>query len=288
MEKNKIVLGTVQMGVKYGINQTQPSTVESQMILKKAHNKGIRYLDTAEAYGTAHKLIGDYHTQNPDHKFKIITKFPTIMEEDIRDKIVGFINILKVEELEALLFHSYDFYSKKGAEVISGLKVLKQQKVINKIGVSIYTNAEFESVLSDDDIDIIQLPYNLLDNFNLRGDLLRLAKSRNKIIHTRSAFLQGLFFRNPLEEHRIVVSLRKEIELIRAIAKEENVDIASLALNYCLQEELIDNVLIGVDSVNQLEQNLSVIKHKLSYTSIRKINQIIIHDKDLLNPSLWN
>jgi uncharacterized protein len=285
---NKIILGTVQMGLPYGINQTQISVDDSIRILKIAHDKGVQYLDTAEAYGIAHKLIGKYHTQYPTNKFKIITKFPSVLDEDVSMKIENFLNTLRVESLEAVLFHSYDYFIEEGEDILSNLRELKKQKVIKQIGISVYNNTQFETVISNQDIDIIQLPYNLLDNFNLRGDLLQLAKARNKTIHTRSAFLQGLFFLDPNDDHKIVNRLNNELEILNQIAKGENLEMTALALNYCLQEELIDNVLIGVDSLDQLNQNLSVLKTRLSPSAIKRINEIVVQEKNLLNPSLWN
>jgi aryl-alcohol dehydrogenase-like predicted oxidoreductase len=49
---NKLVLGTVQFGLPYGINNKtgQPKLSESLEILKEAKRNGIEWLDTAEAY----------------------------------------------------------------------------------------------------------------------------------------------------------------------------------------------------------------------------------------------
>ena len=70
----KTVLGTVQLGLDYGVNNSsgQPSESESQIILDGAHSKGIQWLDTAEAYGNSQSLIGRFHS-NSKKRFKIIT-----------------------------------------------------------------------------------------------------------------------------------------------------------------------------------------------------------------------
>ena len=118
--------------------------------------------------------------------------------------------------------------------------------------------------------------------------ILEKAKQQGKIIHARSAFLQGLFFL-PLEKnHRIVRSLKAELILLHKIASEQNISMQSLAINYCLQQELINKVLIGVENLDQLNQNLSNANNVLSADAIDKINKIRISDVDLLNPSLWN
>ena len=65
MIMNKLMLGTAQLGLNYGINNIygQPSLDNSLNILEKANNLGIKYLDTAESYGNAHSLINKYHIE---------------------------------------------------------------------------------------------------------------------------------------------------------------------------------------------------------------------------------
>jgi aryl-alcohol dehydrogenase-like predicted oxidoreductase len=60
-----------------------------------------------------------------------------------------------------------------------------------------------------------------------------------------------------------------------------------LALSYCLHQENIDNVIIGVDSILQLNANIKASSYNISQDDIKVINNIQVKDLDLLNPSLW-
>lgn len=283
----KIILGTVQMGLPYGIQGAGALDLDqSKKIFKKAYTAGVRFLDTAEVYGKAHQVIGNFHSSTK-MKFEIITKLPNVLDRDIGFKVDQYLQELKVEKIETLMFHSFDAYE-KNSKVLKELKNLKKFGLINKIGVSIYTNEQLEKVIENEMIDLIQLPFNLLDNYSLRGELLKRAKKCGKIVHTRSAFLQGLFFMDVDSENRVIRKLRPQLQLLKRIAEKEGRDMASLALNYALQQESIDNVLIGVDSIDQLEKNLSIIGDPLPENSLEEINKIIIRDQNLLNPSLWN
>ena len=94
---NKLILGTVQFGLKYGINNTigKPKKDEVLSLLKVAYNSGIRVLDTAEAYGNAHQLIGNYHKKQADFKFEIITKFPHHIKHNlIKSKVIEYLDIM--------------------------------------------------------------------------------------------------------------------------------------------------------------------------------------------------
>lgn len=285
---NKLILGTVQMGVPYGINNTtgKISLDNSLEILNYAFKNGIEILDSAEAYGNAHAVIGAFHEKYPAKRFEIITKLPNQLEEDIVEKVDSYLNELKVNQLHALLFHSFSSYQ-NNKNNFDGLRTLKLNKKIKNIGVSVYTNVEMEEVLLNDEIDIIQLPFNLFDNTNLREEILEKAKSKGKTIHTRSALLQGLFFKNANEENKTVQSLKTELILLSDISKKHNISISELALSYCADQNTIDNVLIGVDSINQLKDNIQSVNYKIKTEVIDEINSIHVKNLDLLNPSLW-
>ena len=285
---SKFILGTVQMGLHYGINNTKGkgSLDHSLEILGHAFDNGIRILDSAEAYGNAHEIIGKFHNKYPDKIFKVITKLPNRKNDDISAKVEDYLKELNVNQLEALMFHSYDSYQ-NNIENFNILNKLKLEKKIKSIGVSVDTNNEIKKVILNENVDIIQLPFNLFDNSNLRSDILMKAKSKGKIIHTRSAFLQGLFFKDLNERNKIVKKLIKELSLISEISRNENTSISALALSYCLYQKTIDNVLIGVDSLNQLKDNIKSIHYKITPQTIEHINTIKIKNLDLLNPSLW-
>lgn len=285
----KIILGTVQFGLEYGINnkdgKPNPSTVDE--LLNTAFSLGVSTLDTAEVYGNAHVLIGNYHKRNPDKVFKINTKLSHIIGNEVNKRIALYLQQLNVFQIEVLLFHSFEFY-KQNAALIKQLNSYKRDKIIKYLGVSVYTNEQFRQVIEDKTIEVVQLPFNLLDNVTHRGELMQNAKKNGKIVHTRSTFLQGLFFASPTSNSSSVVKLlHTELAFITRICHEYEIPIQKLALSYCLMQENIDSVIIGVDNLNQLSQNLANATFELSTEVIEMINSIHVKDTNLLNPSLW-
>ena len=71
----EIILGTAQLGFKYGITNTdnKPNIAESLLILNTALNNDIKYFDTARSYGDSEYKIGIFKKQT-EKKFNIITK----------------------------------------------------------------------------------------------------------------------------------------------------------------------------------------------------------------------
>ncbi len=280
---NKLILGTVQFGLSYGINNLKgkPEKEIAFQILSYAYENGVRYLDTAELYGNAHDLIGEFHKTNPNKKFDIITKFPHEFDDSLEGKINTYLKQLNVDNLHAVLFHSFESYVKNKSQLN------KKIKSITNVGVSVYTNEQINEVINDPDISIIQLPFNVFDNINLRGDVLIKAKAKNKTVHTRSAFLQGLFFMEKDSRNVIKSRLKKELDLLLNISLKHSIPIVELTLNYCLNQQNIDGVLIGVDSLEQLKENISFSEKKNSIQYINDINKIRIDNIELLNPSMW-
>ena len=287
--RSKFILGTVQFGLEYGINNSigKPSKEKVFEILDYAKSCGIELLDTAKAYGTATNLIEDYN-HNQARPFDIITKFHSdIHSNDLDESLKQFISNNGLDSIYACMFHSYNDY-RTDCKSMTKLVSLKSEGFIKKIGVSVYSNQEIESIINDDQIDLIQLPFNLLDNYQQKGELLEKLREKGKIIHVRSIFLQGLFFKDPNDLSHKLQPLRPALIQIQKIAQEEGLTIEELAISYALSVSSIDNLVIGVDSLEQLKSNLTLEKSRIDQSIIDRINSITISDLSLLNPSNWN
>ena len=250
---SKLILGTVQLGMPYGINNTtgQPSAALGLSILEEAFDQGVRTADTADGYGTAAQLLGAFHATGKE--FRVITKFRiegqlAPLESEIRVSLQR----LRLNSIYCFMLHRFgDFV--QFPEVLRDMVTFKSRGLIEQIGVSVYTNEEFARVLEAKEIDVVQFPFNLLDNLSLRGDLMEQAKRSGKTLHTRSVFLQGLFFKHPENVPNGLTPLQKHIQRIHALAKESRIGIQDLALNYALHQPMIDGVLFGVETLEQLK-----------------------------------
>ncbi len=286
---NRLILGTVQMGLNYGVNNTKGRMPEAEafLILDNAFEQGINTLDTAEVYGNSHELIGDFHKRNKHSIFKVITKLPKDNNYLAAEKVDQYCNELGVSEIEVLMFHDFDSYF-SGNGILDDLEKLKKENKIKSIGVSVYTNEQAEIVINNSLIDVIQIPFNLLDNLNKRGALLAMAEEKGKLIHTRSAFLQGLFFLGEKSLHPAYLVLEPYLNKIHKIAAKHHIAVYRMALLYCLLKKEIGNVLIGVDSLQHLYKNLDYRDHVLLPEAIAEIEGINVKEEEWLNPTKWN
>jgi aryl-alcohol dehydrogenase-like predicted oxidoreductase len=284
---NKIILGSAQFGLNYGINNKEGklSTDKVFEILNYCKLNKINFIDTADAYGDSSKIIGEFQNTT-SFNFSINTKFKT-GSTSISEQLSNSLKLLFTKSIDTYFFHSYnDFinFPKISKELIH----FKQEGKISKIGLSIYDNSEFKKAIESPLIDVIQIPFNLLDNINHRGGLLLKAKEKNKIVQARSVFLQGLFFKNTSDLPQKLRPLEKDLIKIRNIAHVNNISIEKLALQYVSQIKEIDNIIIGVDNLDQLEKNIKYLENELSPQIIRDINQIYFKPAELLYPKNWN
>ncbi len=288
--KSKLILGTVQFGLDYGINNFhgKPSDEEMKSILDYAYNQGVTFLDTAEAYGDSQQRIGNYH-KGVGYKFNLITKysFNIDLPKSIGKRIEHNLSTLNVDRLYSYMFHSFDEYKLYYSEFREDLNNMINAKLIEKLGVSVYTNDEAMQVLEDDSIRLIQFPFNLLDNFSKRESVLRKAKERDVEIHTRSVFLQGLFFKELSQIPNRLQNLNPYLKHIAQFNKDNNMNMYDLSLNYTLKQPLISKVLIGVDSLQQLQENIKSTNINLIEKVVQQINTIDVQEIELLNPANW-
>ena len=283
----KIILGTVQLGLPYGINNQngQPSEAEAFSILDLAWKSNIHTLDTAQAYGNSQAVIKKFSTRNSEKSFQILTKFK-VENTSLSAQLDKTLQELGINNLYSYSYHYFkDTEDKRVREELSNFK---RQGMIKKVGVSIYDQQEFEAAIEMDHIDIIQTPFNLLDNWQQKGSSLQKAKNRGKEIHVRSVFLQGLFFTPAEKISPKLKPLSPHLLTIQEIARKYHASIQSLALQYALSFSEIDQVLIGVESKTQLEDNLTALGQILPPEFIEEVSKIRVNDIHLLDPRKWN
>lgn len=275
MLSHKLGLGTVQFGLPYGISNTSGQTTAEEVhkILHAASEHGIDVLDTASAYGNAEAVLG----KNDLNKFKIVSKYITPSQgKSIREQLQQSLNDLHTEKLYGYLAH-------RPAEILNdatqwkALKDFQQQGLVEKAGFSLNTAEELKALLDKNFIpDLIQVPYNYFDNrFEY---LMQKLKEKGCEIHTRSAFLQGLFFKdaNTLPSFFDIAK-----PLIKKVQQQTH-NIAGALLHFVAAKPFIDKVIIGVENAQQLLINIRDLKLGIELEE----NTVAIPEQ-ILMPSNW-
>lgn len=276
MSNLKIGLGTVQFGTMYGISNTtgQTSIGEVEKILHTALDKGIQVIDTASAYGKAEEILGNYDLT----RFKIVSKFiPVIKKNTITNQLQDSLSKLHLNSIHAYLAHR-PMSLTEDTNQWNELQNLKEMGKVKKIGFSLNSPGELELLLKKKMIpDLVQVPYNYFDN-RFRNYMIQL-KGIGCEIHTRSTFLQGLFFMNP---HNLPPFFDEVKSAITNLQLKYKSDLANVLLKYVTSFEFIDHVIIGVESEAQLIDSL---RQNNSTQKLSQYNKTI--SELILMPSNW-
>ena len=167
--------------------------------------------------------------------------------------------------------------------MLNQLSDLKEKGVIQKIGVSVYDTKEVDFILANFDIDIVQVPFNVIDGRMLVDNTLDKLKKRNIEIHARSVYLQGLLLMNIKEQIQHFGNWQSIWKGFDIFCKENKITPLQLCLRYVLQNPLIDKVILGIDNYVQLEETIE--------SAVGSINNIpaelISLDNNLCNPLNW-
>ena len=282
---SRLILGTVQFGCDYGINnkEGQIAAAEVFKILDYAAEKGLSLLDTAADYGESEKVIGDYLATSK-HKFDIITKLNS--GKKVEQFLKESIKRLKIRQLYGCLIHSFSIYEKE-PEAYTSLRICQKKGLVKKTGFSIYHPRELEQLWQDGVLfDIIQIPYSVFDQ--RFAPYFKELKEKGVEIHVRSVFLQGLYFRESENLESYFLPLARNLNKLKKMSVELEQPLASLCLNFVLYNPLIDKIIIGVDSKDNLMENMkAVLEGEISSEVYQELSNLRVDDERLILPYKW-
>ncbi|MCR4325585.1 MAG: aldo/keto reductase [Patescibacteria group bacterium] len=298
MTEATLVLGTAQLGMPYGLNNTRgmPSEDEAFAILDVAHAGGIGVLDTAYAYGTAEDVVGKWlGSRKLGGKVRVISKMKPHVLKDypdgaraadiVREEVAKSLQRLGLESLDAYLLHSphYIYIS----HVVDGLRKIKEEGLVENIGVSIYDETEALHAV-EIGMDYVQIPYNVLDRRLHDTDFFKLARKKKVTVFARSPFLQGLLLMEPERIPPHLSHARSLVERFQEIVARHNLSPAEAALIFARTRSRADYVVFGVESLSQLEEDIRSGSMKDDALARELEENFQDTSRGIVNPSLWS
>ena len=290
---SKLCLGTVQLGMKYGVNNElgrQPTEEESFAVLRAAQKSGVEFLDTASVYGEAEALLGHFGVEQAG--FHVISKLRPWGQQET-DKAAVLLEIeaslqrLKVKHLYGYMLHRSEDMNNEA--VVQGMMAAKEKSYTEYIGVSVYEPEEALRVVQSGIWDMIQIPYNVLDQRLEETDFFEIAKKNHVEVFARSAFLQGLLL---MDSEHLPIHLQKArpyIEKFRQIVAKNHYTPEEGAMLYSYCHPGIDYVVFGVDTEEQLIRNIEICNKVKAFGDCWKELRGAFMDvpREIVVPSLW-
>jgi aryl-alcohol dehydrogenase-like predicted oxidoreductase len=268
----------------YGINNSRGKvpTEEVLQILQSASDKGVTTLDTARAYGDSESVLGSC-IPKISKPFKIISKLPRCSASEVEQHVQGSLKILGASSLYGYLLHDFKAYL-QDPKIWDKLLALKQKKIIENAGFSLYYPKELELLLTNHvPFDMIQIPYSIFDRrFEMYLPVLKQKKVK---MYARSVFLQGLAFKDPDTLSGHFDPIKPKLKLLKESAKKSSASPLALCLGFVLNNPMIDGAVVGVDSFKQFQEILSMAEARVpkcvDYAGFP------VNEEEVLVPSLW-
>lgn len=259
----QICLGTAQFGLNYGITNVHGKVPEASVaeLLAQAERAGVRWLDTAQAYGNAEAILGKHLPET--HSYQVISKLPSQKQSGFtRQDLVTWeqsfqssCKRLGIESMDAFLVHAPADLRKPGSNDLEAwLLSLRERGLVKRLGVSIYSSEDLKGI-NTGLLDIVQLPLSVLDQRLLQDGTVAYLHSQGTSVHARSIYLQGLLL-TPAElwPNWVKSDVRAHQEALEAMAKERQCRLIDLALGFAREQEQVEAVVVGLCSVTELNE----------------------------------
>lgn len=297
---SSLAFGTVALGTSYGFvanGSPQPSGADALCILRGAAAGGITLFDTAPAYGTAEALLGEALGANTTCIFA--TKVSVATPEEgakasadthgrrIRQSLEASRHALRRDVLDIVQIHNATSESLALPGVRETLEDAREKGVVRFVGASVYTESEALAAIDCGWIDVLQVPYSILDQ-RIATTVLDAAQKRDVGVITRSALLKGALTERAMRMPAALSSLQSGVERAKLAMGVSWHELPEIALRFCLTDSRVSSVLVGASKLSELKQALSAVAAgPLPEKAAATAATLSLGDANLVDPRRW-
>jgi len=256
----KLCLGSANFGFKYGLANKKINKNKLSKIIEVAKANKLLTIDTSFEYFNSHENLKKIINKKMNINTKIfLNKDSNFIS--VKKKIMNF-NKNSPSKIYSLLLH--DQNDALQIKKIKLLKRLKEDGVINKIGVSVYDLSILNKVLKVWTPDIVQVPVNPFNHDFVSKNLLKKLKKKKITIFARSIFLQGILVK---DYNSLTNKFKKDLENWFNFCKSKSITPVKACLDFCRSIKEIDYLIIGVQDAEELTQIIKFFKQPLKISS---------------------
>ncbi len=196
-------VGTAALAVPYGApgaERLPPSADDARRTLRSAFERGVRFFDTAPAYGEAEALVGAAlrgcdgcvvasKLAHPAGGWEALS--PKETAAHVRASASASLRALRRERLDVLQIHNAQERLIRRGAVVEALAELRRQGLVARLGATAYGEANALAVVAEPLLDVVQVAYSALDRRPERR-VLPAAKEAGKAVVARSLLMHGV------------------------------------------------------------------------------------------------
>ncbi len=268
LKVSEIAFGGVEIGLPYGVGvkglEDMIPAQEAVKLLHTAVDKGFNFFDTARMYGVSEQLMGQAfrhcrqsivlatkcrHFRGADGKLPDDHGIRQLIHSSLRESLEA----LQTDYIDVYMLHQADLEI-LGREVIRNeMQQLRQAGVVRAIGVSTYSVEETRMAIESDLWNVVQLPFNLMDQ--RQAVLFELAAAWGVGIVVRSVLLKGLLSTRGTGLHEKLQPVEQHIGQYRQLLAAGE-SLPKAAVKFALSFPQVSSVLVGIDKPDYLQESL--------------------------------
>lgn len=256
-------------------------------LLAAGFAEGIRYVDTAAAYGGGEAALGQLADEVRSLGVRVATKIqPPVQTRDAYTVALHLsLQQLRLSAVDTVMLHSAPGALLASADVARAWSGLRSAAPATRFGASTYGVADARVAASAPWCDALQVEFSIL-NQSVIGALRRAGSPTCEVI-VRSVLCKGLLTPAALGL-TLAPAAVDTLRALSAIAARLQMDLATMAIRFALDTPGIDVVLVGVSTLGELQ---AVIRAwRLPPLSARAYDEIAAFDRssaDWTHPERW-
>lgn len=297
-----LALGTVELGVEYGIplpgESGRPSDAEGIRIVHAALDGGINFIDTARAYGESERVLGLALAERREQVVlasKVVTQRPdgsTPTGDELRQVMLASLDeslrLLRTDWLDIWQIHNVDGVLLEQAEIVAEVfETARRAGKIRWTGGSFYGADLPLTALAHNLFDVMQVTYSVLDQ-RLADHFFATAQAQEVGVVVRSVLLKGALTERADHLPSHLQPLIDRSRRFRQIVAEVGIHRpAQAAVAFALANPAIHSVLVGVRSVDEVSDAVQAAGLSLPPSLLEQLRRLRLDDEALLNPGTW-
>ncbi|MGQ9645874.1 MAG: aldo/keto reductase [Thermodesulfobacteriota bacterium] len=216
------------------------------LLLNRAIDLGINFIDTADCYGDSEEKIGKALGRRRK-EFYLSTKVDEREASGVTKKLERCLRRLKTDSIDLVLFHDvrgseYEKIFEQGG--LGALEKAKKEGKLSEIGISIHQSVPMmEKAIRSGVFSVLMIAYSAIDEDRLSGDVIPLAHEKQV----------GVIAMKPLAGGKLGIS---GSGWNPRYFKGDSP--AQVSLRYILMNPHITCAIPGMTNLNELEENIKV------------------------------
>ncbi|HRO46516.1 aldo/keto reductase [Agriterribacter sp.] len=299
---SEIAFGGVEIGLPYGIGVKWEEDMlpekDAVQLLLTALDSGLNFFDTARLYGVSENIMGRAFAGRRD-EIVLCTKCRHFRDKEgnlpgdgelrkiIRQSLKESLKALQTDYIDLYMLHQGDMEILDRDVIAGEMEKLKAKGIVRSIGVSTYSADESKRVITHGVWNVVQLPFNLMDQ--RQQSLFGLAEEKGVGIVVRSVLLKGLLSNRGTGLHPMLAPVEKHIQQYQGLLNGNLTSLPELAVKFALSFPQVSSVLVGMDKLDYLKQSLTAADGRyLSKDQLAHAQALSYPDPAFLNLPHWD